>query len=76
MLTLLGRDYRAPYAYFKLFYEGIRLAIESGARTLRGGSGAYDLKRRLGFKPQANNYVTFAAVSPALARLAQWATTH
>ena len=72
-LTLLARDYSVPYAYFQLFYQGIRLAIESGAQCLRGGSGALELKRRLGFQPQDNNHVAYAATGPLLGWLGRLA---
>jgi len=43
-----------------LGYEGIRLAIEKKKRLLRWGSGAYDLKRRLGFELENNNNALLA----------------
>lgn len=49
-LALLGIDYRFKYTYFQLFYEAIRYAIEHGIHTIKGGSGAYDFKTRLGFQ--------------------------
>lgn len=58
--TGLGRDYDFPYVYFVLGYEGIRYAIENGAEVLRWGSGAYDVKQRLGFQLESNNHLTVA----------------
>jgi len=73
MLTLLGRDYAVPYAYFQVVYQGIACALEGGARALRGGSGAYEFKERLGFERLANNHVAYAAASPGLRWLARLA---
>lgn len=56
MVTALGLDGKTPDVYFLLGYADIRLAIERGARLLRWGSGAYEVKRRLGFTPERNNY--------------------
>jgi hypothetical protein len=71
-LKLLGLDYRVPYVYFQLLYEGIRCAIDTGCRVLWGGSGAYELKYRLGFQPYYNNYQVFAAGN----RWLQWVARH
>lgn len=60
MTTLLGLDYSVPYAYFQLVYAALRHAFESGARTLRGGSGAYELKERLGFARESCNHTVFS----------------
>jgi len=65
VVTALGLADHAPYAYFALGYEDIRLAIETGARALYWGSGAYDVKERLGFRPYQNNLVAFAGLGPA-----------
>jgi hypothetical protein len=72
LLTLLGRDYVTPQAYFQIAYAGVRAAIESGARSLRAGSGAYELKRRLGFEVLDNGHLVFLTGSRALARLGAW----
>jgi predicted N-acyltransferase len=66
VLTLLGRNYRARYAYFQLFYAAIEFCIDSGLRTVKCGSGAYELKHRLGFELEQNNHVMFAARSQVL----------
>ncbi len=71
-LTLLGLDYEVRFAYFQLVYAAIRAAIEAGARHLYGGSGAYDLKRRLGFEPQHDNYLALAAHQRVFRQLVQW----
>jgi predicted N-acyltransferase len=59
-LAMLGLDYNHQYVYFQLFYEAIRYAIENGIKVIRGGSGAYDFKRRLGFRDEPT-YVGFSA---------------
>jgi predicted N-acyltransferase len=66
--TLLGLDYRVEYVYFQILYAVIRRAIEEGARVLRGGSGAYEIKQRMGFCLEDDNYVAFAAQN----RMLQW----
>jgi hypothetical protein len=71
--TLLGLDYSVPGVYFRIFYSIIMAAIESGARRLYAGSGAYEFKRRLGFQLQDRTCVYFAGrPGPlhAIARLA------
>ncbi len=57
--TLLGLDYREKYVYFQIVYEAVRCAIETGARILFAGSGAYELKRRLGFELDWNTQIAF-----------------
>ena len=59
----LGLEKDIPYTYLALGYEGIRLAIEKKMRLLRWGSGAYDLKRRLGFELERNNYIIFCGLN-------------
>ncbi|MBI5959403.1 MAG: GNAT family N-acetyltransferase [Chloroflexi bacterium] len=71
-LTLLGLDYDVRYAYFQLFYAAIRAAIESGARTLYGGSGAYDLKERLGFEMLTNNHIALVSDRRLFRQFARW----
>lgn len=71
-LTLLGLDYGVRFVYFQLFYAAIRAAIEAGAHTLFGGSGAYDLKQRLGFEAQHNNYVAATTHKWIFRQLARW----
>lgn len=68
-LALLGLNYDVQYVYFQLMYAAVRCAIERGARRLRGGSGAYEIKERLGFQVESNHHVRFTSASPALRRL-------
>jgi predicted N-acyltransferase len=71
-LRLLGLDYNVRYIYFQLVYAAIRCAIEEGIRILRGGSGGYEMKRRLGFQLERDNYVVFTGRGPLLQRLGRW----
>jgi predicted N-acyltransferase len=65
---LLGLDYRFDDVYFCLIYETIRYAIEHGITTIRGGTGAYDFKHRLGFQ-DTPTCAAFASPSPLLRSL-------
>jgi predicted N-acyltransferase len=67
--TLLGLDYSEDYVYFQLMYAAIRYAIESGARSFRGGSGAYPFKQRLGFAMEDNNSLVFSGRGPFFQKL-------
>jgi predicted N-acyltransferase len=69
VMTLLGLDYEVEYVYFQLMYAPIRCAIEKGAQTLWGGSGAYEMKQRLGFQVEAQHHVVFAGRGPWFHRL-------
>lgn len=68
LATLLGLDYRVEYVYFQLMYAAIGNAIAQQARSLRGGSGAYSFKERLGFTLEQNNYLFFSSRGPILQR--------
>lgn len=46
-VTQMARD-TAPYAYFALVYESIRLGLEHGLHTLYWGTHSYPLKKRMG----------------------------
>ncbi|HTX89773.1 MAG TPA: GNAT family N-acetyltransferase [Anaerolineales bacterium] len=78
--TLLGLDYSVPqyiYVYYQIIYAAIRSAIEQGAEKLYGGGGAYELKRRLGFRVLPNDYLVVAAAGKSFRwierKLAKWA---
>jgi hypothetical protein len=60
LATLLGLDYTCSYVYFQILYRAIRETISQGGQMLRAGSGAYDLKQRLGLKIEDNNHLRFA----------------
>lgn len=67
--TGFGRQQDLPYVYLGLFYEGIRIAMEHGIKFLRWGSGAFELKRRMGFTPEDNGIIAFTFLHPVLQKL-------
>jgi hypothetical protein len=73
-LALLGLNYDIQYTYFQLVYAAIRAAIERGAKALRGGTDAYELKERLGFTKEPNNYMKFYARSHLIRVAIPWLT--
>lgn len=73
-LALLGLEYGVRYAYFQLVYAAIRCAIEQGVEVLKGGSGAYEMKQRLGFQLEKDNHVAFVGRGAMLERLGRWVT--
>lgn len=66
LATLLGLDYSCSYVYFQILYRAIRETISQGGRMLRAGSGAYDLKQRLGLQIEDNNHLRFAGQNQLL----------
>lgn len=68
----LGRDYEFDFVYFLLAYADIRYAIENGGQVLYWGTCAYDVKRRLGFELEDNNYIVFAGRRALLHKFARW----
>ena len=79
MTSTLGLAKNVPYVYFMLVYESLKSAFEHQVHGLRWGSGAYDVKRRLGFSLEDNSSLAFAAVNPhlqkALHTLVKWTST-
>jgi len=71
LVTALGLAGKVPNVYFLLGYADIRHAIEHGRRALRWGSGAYEVKRRLGFTLEMNNHALVMAQGN-FARLMRW----
>lgn len=67
--TAFGRQQDLPYVYLGLFYEGIRIAMERRVKYLRWGSGAYELKRRMGFTLEDNDAIAFTFLHPLLQNL-------
>ena len=67
--TAFGRQQDMPYVYLGLFYEGIRIAMEHKIKFLRWGSGAYELKRRMGFTLEDNGAIAFTFLHPLLQNL-------
>jgi len=75
LATALGLSEGIPYAYFLLVYATIQEAIEHNMKAIRLGSGAYDAKRRLGFKLEDNNHVILSGAgsfSKGVVRMASW----
>ena len=72
LAAALGLADEVQYAYFLLVYGCLQSAIERRVKTLRLGSGAYDVKRRLGFELETNNHTAIISGSPFLNRLARW----
>ncbi len=68
MTTALGLADNMPYVYFSLVYASLQAAFEKNVHLLRWGSGAYDVKRRLGFQLESNNHAVFFGAGP-LSRL-------
>jgi predicted N-acyltransferase len=71
-MKFLGLDYNVRYVYFQLIYTAIQEVINAGGDRLVGGTGAYELKERLGFQPQNNTYIGFMSRS----RLLRWLGRH
>ena len=64
LATLLGLDYSVDhyiYVYYTLMYEAVRSAIERGVAVLYGGGGAYEFKRRMGFRKLPDDCLMVAA---------------
>jgi predicted N-acyltransferase len=56
MTTALGLADNIPYVYFLLVYTSLKAAFTKKIKLLRWGSGAYEVKQRLGFELEQNNY--------------------
>ncbi|RPH61937.1 MAG: GNAT family N-acetyltransferase, partial [Chloroflexi bacterium] len=72
MTTALGLATDVPYVYFLLIYESLKIAFERQIRLLRWGSGAYDIKKRLGFQMEDNNTILYATSNPIMQKIGQW----
>ena len=74
LATALGLEDDVPGGYFLLLYTALQEAFEHKVRLVRFGSGAYDVKRRLGFHLEDTNHamVTMAGItSRAVKKLAK-----
>ena len=70
----LGLEDDVPGGYFLLLYTALQEAFEHEVRLVRFGSGAYDIKRRLGFHLEDTNHamLTMAGIrSRAIKQLAK-----
>ena len=54
--TALGLEDDVPGGYFFLLYAALQEAFEHNIRLVRFGSGAYDVKRRLGLHLEDTNH--------------------
>lgn len=63
MTTALGLEKDAKYAYFRLVYASLEDAFERNVRWLRWGTGAYEVKERLGFQLEQDNFVIFSGIN-------------
>jgi hypothetical protein len=70
LATALGLEDDVPGGYFYLLYTALQEAFEHKVRLVRFGTGAYDVKRRLGFHLEDTNHamVTMAAFSARAAK--------
>ncbi len=73
MTSMLGLAKDIPYVYFALVYESLKIAFEHKIRLLRWGSGAYDVKQRLGFSTEDNASLVFASANPIVNKILHWA---
>ena len=75
--TALGLEDDVPSGYFLLLYTALQEAFEHNVRLVRFGSGAYDVKRRMGLHLEDTNHamVTISGItSRAAKRLASTET--
>ena len=65
LATALGLADDVPGGYFYLLYTALQEAFEHNVRLVRLGTGAYDVKRRLGFHLEDTNHamVTMALLT-------------
>ena len=65
LATALGLEDDVPGGYFLLLYTALQEAFEQNVRLVRFGTGAYDVKRRLGFHLEDTNHamVTMAGIT-------------
>ena len=64
LTATLGLADDVPGVYFQLIYASLQDAFTRKVRFLRWGSGAYDVKRRLGFELETNNNSVFMSANP------------
>ena len=60
LATALGLEDDVPGGYFYLLYAALQEAFEHNVRLVRFGTGAYDVKRRLGFHLEDTNHAMVA----------------
>jgi predicted N-acyltransferase len=65
----LGLADDVPYTYFLLLYASLGIAFERKVQCLLYGSGAYETKRRLGFKIERNNHAAILSTNHFVNRI-------
>jgi hypothetical protein len=60
LAAALGLEDDVPGGYFHLLYAALQEAFEHKVRLVRFGTGAYDVKRRLGFHLEDTNHAMVA----------------
>jgi hypothetical protein len=70
LASTLGLEDDVPEGYFYLLYAALQEAFEHKVRLVRFGTGAYDVKRRLGFHLEDTNHamVIFAGLPARAAK--------
>jgi len=70
LATALGLEDDVPGGYFFLLYAALEEAFKHNIKLIRFGSGAYDVKRRLGFHLEDTNHamVCMAGLSSSTAK--------
>jgi hypothetical protein len=70
LATALGLEDDIPGGYFYLLYSALQEAFVHDVRLIRFGTGAYDIKRRLGFHLEDTNHamVSFAGIPERAAK--------
>jgi len=63
MTTALGLADNIPYVYFLLIYASLESAFKKKIQWLRWGTGAYEVKERLGFELEQNNHSVLAGTN-------------
>lgn len=64
LTTGLGLADDIPYVYFLLIYASLEAAFARKVNWLRWGTGAYEVKQRLGFELEQNNNSVLFGVNP------------
>ena len=70
LATALGLEDDVPSGYFLLLYTALQEAFEHNVRLVRFGSGAYDVKRRMGLHLEDTNHamVTVSGITSRAAK--------
>ena len=70
LATALGLEDDVPGGYFLLLYTALQEAFENDVRLVRFGTGAYDIKRRLGLHLEDTNHamITMAGFPARIAK--------